>query len=306
MNEYDNMTINPIETVGGCINLCRIEEVIDNRGMTMLMNAGWNIISNWMDDVPKISVDSPIIAIPRVSYRLGRRFERIIVQADIIVGMPDDVVVNIDADRPGRRPVRPRGQRVVAAQARDVGRVRPASGGRPGLVSCADAPPFWIVGLDIETREEGGQARQREDPVFIKTRMSEAAVVKAHKIISILSPDFVIIYNGFGFDMKRLAAHSSKVETLGTEYERRRLGNSGTGAVQYVRRDWDSISLANIGMKLGLPPKLDMGVDDMMVEVSEKYDVSKMLIYNARDLDFTRVGDCEFIYMLAGSSRSTI
>ncbi|KAH6971304.1 hypothetical protein EDB80DRAFT_874988 [Ilyonectria destructans] len=46
-------------------------------------------------------------------------------------------------------------------------------------------------------------------PVFIKAQTSENAVAKAYEVIRLLSPDFVTIHNGFGFDMKRLAAHSS-------------------------------------------------------------------------------------------------
>ena len=134
------------------------------------------------------------------------------------------------------------------------------------------------------------------------------------------------IYNGFGFDANRLAAHSTNVHGLGLVHERRRLGNSGTGVLcrypkgvttidtmyyidKYVRHDWSSIALANIARKLDLPPKLD--VDNMIVEESDDYDVTNMLIYNARDSDLhawaaRTESICEIMFMLAGTSRSTM
>jgi DNA polymerase elongation subunit (family B) len=368
-NTYANPTVTPIETLGGCINMYRMENLLDNRGMTMLMNAGWIIISSWMENVPRIPIDDEVVVVPSVSYRLARGSDRMIVNADIIVGMPDDTIVNIDADTPGERTgYVPATNEMWMLRLAAIAGFGPGSGGGPGLVPCAEAPKFWVVGLDIEqsTYERRGGVPLPHDPiisitissggwydnscpdvcyciytfgyhrevtldngrkpVFIKTNTSEAAVQKAYEIVSGLSPDFVAIHNGFGFDMKRLAAHSSKMVASRNQYERRRLGNSGTGVMcrypngtmvvdsmyyidKYVRRDWDSISLANIAKKLGLPPKLD--VDDMMVEVSDNYDVTDMLIYNARDSDLhawvTRnTSVCEIMYMLAGSSRCTM
>ena len=78
---------------------------------------------------------------------------------------------------------------------------------------------------------------------------------------------------------------------------------------KYLRRDWPSIGLAAVGNRLGLPPKLD--VDEMSVDVTDDYDVTNMLLYNARDSDLhawvvRKMNTCERYFMLAGTSRSPI
>lgn len=368
-NPVGNVTLTPIQTVGGYINMCRIEETLNNEMMIALMNVGWKIISSWIEDVPRIRLDDPTVFIPGISYRLGRGTDRLIVKADITVNTPGETVLNIDADRPGEKSgYVPSSNELWLLRLAAVSGFGPGSGGGPGLVPCASPPPFWIVGLDIEqsthTRKGGvplphdpiisitistggwydascpdvcyciytfGYHREvtldnGRKPVFIKAHTSRGAVLKAYQIVKALSPDFVAIHNGFGFDTKRLAVHSSDINGLRDGYERRRLGNSGTGVVcmypngtvtldsmyyidKYVRPDWTSISLASIAAKLNLPPKLD--VDTMMIEASDTYDVTNMLVYNARDSDLhawvTReTSICEIMYMLAGTSRSTI
>lgn len=163
-------------------------------------------------------------------------------------------------------------------------------------------------------------------PTFIKAGTSANAVVKAYEVLNALSPDFVNVHNGFGFDMKHIASHCALTDGLCHTFERRRLGNTGTAIWwrlkngisfvdsmydidKYLRKDWPSISLASVASILGLPPKLD--ASEMMVENSESYDVTEMLIYNARDSDLhawvvKSMRTCERYFMLAGTSRSTI
>lgn len=133
------------------------------------------------------------------------------------------------------------------------------------------------------------------NPVIIKVKDSTKMCEEAYKIIESLSPDIVNIHNGFGFDLKRIAASSSQSKLLNDKTERRRLGNSRSGvywrlpngtmiidsmydADKYLRAKWDSISLASMAKMLELPPKLD-GVE-MVVEKSDDYDVTEMMRYN--------------------------
>ncbi|KLU90724.1 hypothetical protein MAPG_10576 [Magnaporthiopsis poae ATCC 64411] len=107
--------------------------------------------------------------------------------------------------------------------------------------------------------------------------------------------------------------------------ERRRPGTSGSavywkvpnGTVfndsmydvdKYLRSDWNSISLAHMAEVLDLPPKSDS--DDMMVLLSDDYDVTNMMIYNTRDSDLhtlvpKNMAACGRLFALAGTSRST-
>lgn len=163
-------------------------------------------------------------------------------------------------------------------------------------------------------------------PVFIKAGTSSNAVKKTYEILNMLNPDFVNIHNGFGFDLKHIACHAAFLDGISDTFEKRRLGNTGTAIYwklengisfvdsmydidKYLRKDWPSISLASVASILELPPKLD--ADEMMVENSESYDVTDMLIYNARDSDLhawvvKKMRTCERYFMLAGTSRSAI
>ncbi|KAK1809217.1 hypothetical protein LTR12_016432 [Friedmanniomyces endolithicus] len=165
-------------------------------------------------------------------------------------------------------------------------------------------------------------------PVFVKAGSSAGAVVKAFEILNSLSPDFVNIHNGFGFDLQWLATHAAMVNGINKTFEDRRLGNTGEAVYwrlpngvsfvdsmydvdKYQRKDWDSIGLAYLASRMGVPSKLD--ADEMMLENSDTYDVTDMLVYNARDSDLhallakrMRMRMCERYLSLAGTSRSPI
>lgn len=163
-------------------------------------------------------------------------------------------------------------------------------------------------------------------PIFIKAKSSTHSVEIAYEILNSLSPDFVNVHNGFGFDLNRLATHSALSSKIAYTFEDRRLGNTGEATYwrlpngvmfvdsmydvdKYQRGDWPSISLASLATILELPPKLD--VDDMMIEASENYDVTQMLVYNARDSDLhawvcRSLKMCDRYFILAGTSRSPI
>lgn len=95
--------------------------------------------------------------------------DRMVATADIVVETPDDTVPNIDADDPGARsgyiPSRTELWLLRLVAMAGFGR---GSGGGPGLVRCVDAPPFWIVGFDIEqsTHTSGGGVPLPHDPVI--------------------------------------------------------------------------------------------------------------------------------------------
>lgn len=163
-------------------------------------------------------------------------------------------------------------------------------------------------------------------PTFVKANTSANAIRQAYEILNSLSPDFVNIHNGFGFDLKHIASHSALTDGICNTFEKRRLGNTGSAIHwrlkngisivdsmydidKYLRKDWPSISLASVAAILELPPKLD--ADEMMIENSDSYDVTNMLVYNARDSDLhawvvRKMRTCERYFMLAGTSRSTI
>lgn len=130
--------------------------------------------------------------------------------------------------------------------------------------------------------------------------MSTEAVEKAYEILTLLSPNFVDIYNGFHFDLDRMSPHAACSSKIACTFEERNLGNRGTKTYwklpngtmvvdsmyyvdKYPRNDWTSISLATVARELGLPPKLD--ADEMMIKRSDSYDVSSMLTYHIRDAD---------------------
>lgn len=70
-----------------------------------------------------------------------------------------------------------------------------------------------------------------DKPNVIKAGTPEEAVEKAYEVVSMLSPDFVCIHNGFGFNLKRMTVHSSMNDALSCLFETRRLGNSEMGTV---------------------------------------------------------------------------
>lgn len=173
---------------------------------------------------------------------------------------------------------------------------------------------------DDVTTEEG------RTPIFLKAGTTEKAIEATYNILNLLSPDFVCIHNGFGFDLDRIATWSHSIPLIQYTFEDRKLGNSGTTTYwrlpngvnfidsmydidKYLRRDWNTMSLAGVAEALGLPPKLD--VDNMQVQHDESYNVTKMLTYNLRDSDLhalvvKEMRTCERYFALAGVSRSSI
>lgn len=66
-------------------------------------------------------------------------------------------------------------------------------------------------------------------PIIIKANNSTEAYEMTYMILKKLSPVFIAIHNGFGFDVKKIAAHSAALPWLAKKMEKRRLGKSGTG-----------------------------------------------------------------------------
>lgn len=154
------------------------------------------------------------------------------------------------------------------------------------------------------------------------------AVAAAYKFLEAINPDFVNIHNGFGFDLKHMAASCAHMKPISDTFEEKRLGNMGSGIFwrlpngtmcidsmyytdKVLRKDWNSISLGYMADWLGLPPKLDSGT--MMIEPNDDYDLTQMIVYNCRDSDLhalvprhAEMKMLEFICFLAGTSRGTI
>ncbi|KAI8930483.1 hypothetical protein NX059_012433 [Plenodomus lindquistii] len=148
----------------------------------------------------------------------------------------------------------------------------------------------------------------------------------ADEIIKHFASDFITVHDGFGFDLKKIAAHSASVEYLGKKTERRRLGNNGSrffwrfsaGTMvvdpiyvvdMYLRSGWSSISLAAPVKGLGLPPKLEG--DNTRGQNTNHYDVTKISIYNMRNSDLYALviksrKTSERLYTLAGILRNAM
>lgn len=163
---------------------------------------------------------------------------------------------------------------------------------------------------------------------LVKANSGAEAVMLAYRFLQEINPDFVNIHNGFGFDLKHMAAVSAEMDGISDTFEERRLGNVGVGifwrlpygimcidSMYYTdktaRKDWVSISLGYMAEQLDLPPKLDSGT--MMIKPTDDYDLTQMIVYNCRDADLhaliprnERMRMPEFICLLAGASRSTI
>lgn len=366
----DFPTVVPLPCLSKEINLTRMMNRLDNFDLRRLMDAGWIIISSWIDDPVRIPMQIGTVTVNGISFRLARGSERMIVTADVSVDVPSIAILNIDADEPGSA------DNMIPSSSNESWLMRltsiagfgPGSGGGAGVIPAIDPIKFSIIGLDIEVStfarkgymplphddiisisisNGGWHENDIEDvcyciytfgfhreieldtgrkPVFIKAGSSGDATVKAHEILNLLSPDFVNVHNGFGFDLERLAVHSAMKPTISNTFESRRLGNTGDAIFwrlqngvsfvdsmydvdKYQRGDWPSIGLASLATILELPPKLD--ADEMMVENSENYDVTDMLVYNARDSDLhawvcRSLKMCERYFILAGTSRSPI
>lgn len=352
------------------VEVFTIDCTLDNDGLISLMNVGWIIISSWIDDVTKIPNQTGVVCVENISFRMALGNKRLIVNANISVSVPTNVVVNIDTNKNNNEPM------IVPSTTNEMWLLRMASiagfgtgsGGGPGSVAAANPVKFSILGLDIEvsTFERKGAMPLPHDPIisitisngawhdnttedvcyciytfgyhreiefpggrkvtFLKAGTSEMAVQKVYELLNELSPDFVNVHNGFGFDLHRIATHATNLVGTCNTFESRRLGNSGTAIYwrlkngvsfvdsmydidKYLRKDWPSIGLGKVADILGLPPKLD--ADEMMIKPSDTYDVTDMLIYNSRDSDLhawlvKTMNTCERYFMLAGTSRSII
>ncbi|KAF9880956.1 hypothetical protein CkaCkLH20_01998 [Colletotrichum karsti] len=136
---------------------------------------------------------------------------------------------------------------------------------------------------------------------MIKCGKSPDTFKKAYEIIELLDQDIVSIHNGFGFDLTRITAHVSFPN--GTT-----IVDSIYNIDKYLKSGWSSISSASMLNDLDLPRKLN--VDYMVVKLNKKYDVSKMLVCNIRDLNLHAlvveyISSCDRLFALAGISRST-
>ncbi|KAI6986052.1 hypothetical protein KC359_g8907, partial [Hortaea werneckii] len=352
------------------INLNKIEEKLDNFDMKRLMDAGWVIISSWIDNPIKIPLQVGTVCVYGISFRMGRLHDRLIVNADISVEVPTNWIPNLDATSPGSK------TGIVPSLSTESWLVRlcsisgygPGTGGGPGMVPATNPIPFSVVGLDIEvstharkgnmplphddlisiTISNGGwfeddipdvcyciytfghhtevQFEHGSKPNFIKANTSSEACVAAYNILNSLSPDFVNVHNGFGFDLKRISVYCSHLEGIHNTFESRKLGNTSSATYwrlpngvsfidsmyhvdKYQRNNWSSIALGKIADDLDLPPKLD--ADEMMVENSDTYDVTNMLEYNSRDSDLhalvaRKLKMPEMYFLLAGTARSPI
>ena len=371
-NASTKMSINayPILCSSKDVKVYTIGETLNNEQMTGLMNVGWTVISSWIDNVIPSSSDDTSVYVQGVGFRLARRSERLIVNANIVVNTPLHAIANMDSDEPGSA------AKIVPSvtseywllRAASIAGFGTASGGGPGAVPASGCVEFSIVGLDIEVStlaRKGNMPLPHDDIVsiaisngawiddmdadvcyciytggfhtqktnedkrpitYIKVTSSTRAVEKAYEILTSLSPDFVNVHNGFGFDLKVMATHCASSSTIGHTFEERKLGNTGNAIYwripngttfvdsmydidKYLRKDWTSMSLASVARVLDLPPKLD--VNDMAVEITDEYDVTEMAEYNVRDSDLhawviKRMRTCERYFMLAGTSRSTI
>ena len=364
------MKLNKIPCISKDVEMYEAEGTTDNAGMVALMNAGWAIITSWIDDVVKIPKQVATVCVEGIAFRMALSSKRLIVRANIYVDVPLGIIVNADTDAENCKPmiVPSASNELRLVQLASIAGFGTGSGGGPGSVEAVVPPVFSIVGLDIEvstharkgamplphdriisiTISNGGwyesaiedvcyciytlgfhtevEMKSGRSPVFVKVDSSSMAVVKAYEILNMLSPDFVNVHNGFGFDLQRIATHSAMIDGMTDAFENRKLGNTGEAIWwrlkngisfvdsmydidKYLRKDWPSIGLAKVGQRLGLPPKLDVG--EMSVETSDDYDMTNMLLYNARDSDLhawvvRKMNTCERYFMLAGTSRSPI
>lgn len=125
----------------------------------------------------------------------------------------------------------------------------------------------------------GIELEENRTPSVINAKNSTRIYGIAYKILEKLSPDIVNIHNGFGFDLKRIAVHSSLSPMLTETTERRELGNSRSWAHgrlynvtaiidsmydvdKYLRSKWESIFLASMAKSLWLPPEAGRSRDD--------------------------------------------
>lgn len=79
-------------------------------------------------------------------------------------------------------------------------------------------------GFCRETKWENGRF-----PTIVKASSDEEAVRQAYEILTILSPDFVNIHNGFNFDLRSLGSASALDPVTGPTFEEKMLGNVGVG-----------------------------------------------------------------------------
>ncbi|KAK6436907.1 hypothetical protein LTR95_006911, partial [Oleoguttula sp. CCFEE 5521] len=118
--------------------------------LNRLMDTGWTIMATWIEDENKsIVLDN---CVTDISMRLGMEYERIIMVADLPLGVAMGVVANIDADIPGDNPM------IITGMKNSISKLRAASISGYGpyatrgvrLKEPAKMPKLSIIGLDIE------------------------------------------------------------------------------------------------------------------------------------------------------------
>lgn len=71
--------------------------------MDALRNAGWSIVSSWIDNITTTPTGGSYVFVEGVSFSMARGRDRLIVTADIPVRIPEAYIPNIDADNPGEK-----------------------------------------------------------------------------------------------------------------------------------------------------------------------------------------------------------
>ena len=138
--------------------------------------------------------------------------------------------------------------------------------------------------------------RKMEGAICVKHSNSADLVEWAIVTLMIEDPDYVVIHNGYKFDVPCMAVHAPVA--LAEFFKRVRLGSTDKGVTLSIpginvldtcfylgkvhRSDYPGMSLNVIATHLGLPAKLDappMSVDPG----NESYDFTKMGLYNIHD-----------------------
>lgn len=129
-----------------------VKDVMKNSDLDHLMSLGWVILSSWVDN-PKASwTTDRFLNIEEISFRLARNNSRMIVTACVTVPIPDEILLNIDADEPGSI------SGIMPSYKNELWLMRAAAvwgygtgrSGSTGSWTRCESQDFSIVGLDIE------------------------------------------------------------------------------------------------------------------------------------------------------------
>ncbi|EKD20769.1 hypothetical protein MBM_01451 [Drepanopeziza brunnea f. sp. 'multigermtubi' MB_m1] len=286
---------------------------LNNKAIDMLIKSEWAIISSWIDNPILIKMQIGTVCMVDISFKMARPAQRMIVTADIIIDIP---TATVEFPSTTLRRISP--GEIWLLRFASISGCGPAPNGRPGLDNLNNSVDFSVVRLDIEvtTDVRNGKMHLPHDP-FISICISDEAwfdgkgkdichciytfkyheditsegeIEATYNIFNILSPDFVYIYNGFRFDLDRIATQSYSIPLIEHTFEDKKLGNSGTTTYmrlpngvnfidsvydidKYLKKDWNTMSFARVTETLGPPPKLD--VDNMQVMNSDWYNVTK-------------------------------